>query len=199
MSTSSYSWGNIPKIHIWETKTSNSLRSSHQRPDTVKEMDVRALIRTFLWHTEIPGIVSLLRCLIADCVATLGPPQDTESPVQPPEGAAPHWRTVKISDCKEKEENGPFINYLTFNMPRHVWVWLFTANPKLPQKKSVFTCCNSHWWKAEILCTSIYFQTQFESTNVFKSDTPKHYLSVTQYDILCKVFVKQFPLVCDDS
>lgn len=50
----------------------------------------RALIHTFLRHIGIPGIVSLLRCLIAHCVAALGPPQDTERPVQPPEGPAPH-------------------------------------------------------------------------------------------------------------
>lgn len=63
--------------------------------------DRKAVIHTFLWDTGIPGIVSLLRRLIADCVAALGPPQDTEGPVQPPEGAAPHWRPVEISDCIE--------------------------------------------------------------------------------------------------
>lgn len=50
----------------------------------------QALTHTFLWHTRIPGVVSLFRRLVAYCIATLGPPQDTERPVQPPERAAPY-------------------------------------------------------------------------------------------------------------
>lgn len=52
--------------------------------------DIKVLIHTFLWHTGISGIVSFLRCLIANSVATLSPPQDAEGPVQPSEGATPH-------------------------------------------------------------------------------------------------------------
>lgn len=52
--------------------------------------DRKALIHTFLWHAGVSGVVSLLGRLVADGVATLGPPQDAEGPVQPPEGATPH-------------------------------------------------------------------------------------------------------------
>lgn len=48
------------------------------------------MIRTFLRHAGIPGIVPLLRRFIAHRVAALGPPQDAEGSVQPLEGAAPH-------------------------------------------------------------------------------------------------------------
>lgn len=49
-----------------------------------------AAVRTFWRHAGIPGVVPLLGCFIADCVAALGPPQDAEGSVQPLEGAAPH-------------------------------------------------------------------------------------------------------------
>lgn len=55
-----------------------------------KTEEMQALIHTFLWSVGVPGVVSLLRRLIAHCVAALCPPQDTERPVQPPEGTAPH-------------------------------------------------------------------------------------------------------------
>lgn len=87
VSLSLYSWGN------------NYTHSGKHR-----NTDIKVLIHTFLWHTGIPGIVSFLRCLIANSVATLSPPQDAEGPVQPPEGATPHWRAIKISDCRGERE-----------------------------------------------------------------------------------------------
>ncbi len=89
--------------------------------------DMQALIHTFLRDTGIPGIVSLLRRLIAHCVAALGPPQDTERPVQPPEGPTPHWWTVKVSDCKGNKEEREAIYRLAhrrhartcLNLPPH--------------------------------------------------------------------------------
>lgn len=76
------------------------------------------MVCTFLWHTGVPGIVPLLRCFIADRGATLGPPQHAEGSVQPLEGAAPHRRTVKVSDCgADRKEKRHFIDYLMLNMP----------------------------------------------------------------------------------
>lgn len=83
--------------------SANAAVPSHDHASTkihTGEM-TRAPVRTFLRHAGIPGVVSLLGRLIAHRVAALGPPQDAERPVQPPEGAAPHRRTVEVSDCKE--------------------------------------------------------------------------------------------------
>lgn len=125
VSPSSYSWGNIANTHtfgnehtswasslwnplqgIMKCKCSSDITSETQHKmhntstKTHTRQDMHTLIRTFLRHAGIPGIVSLLRRLIAHRVATFGPPQDTERPVQPPEGTTPHWRTVKVSDCR---------------------------------------------------------------------------------------------------
>lgn len=54
--------------------------------------------RTFLGHTGVPRIVSFLCGLIGHGCAALGPPQDTECTVQPPEGAAPDRGAVIVSD-----------------------------------------------------------------------------------------------------
>lgn len=56
----------------------------------VRHRAIDLVIHTSLWHRGISGIVSFLGCLVAHCGATLGPSQDTECSVQPPEGAAPH-------------------------------------------------------------------------------------------------------------
>lgn len=59
---------------------------THTRSPNSRE----AVVRTFLRHTGVPGIVPLLRRFVTDRVAALGPPQHAEGSVQPLEGAAPH-------------------------------------------------------------------------------------------------------------
>lgn len=92
---------------VYTVKTQNKMLNISIQIYTINKRNwyiQQVLTHTFLWHTRIPGVVSLLRRLIAYCIATLGPPQDTERPVQPPERAAPHWRTIKVSDCKGERE-----------------------------------------------------------------------------------------------
>lgn len=152
VSPSLYSWGNIASTHIqkhshtlspslWDplqgiikckcstdikqarhnTKCTIEAQQSTHQMNTAR-LDVRAPIHTFARHTGIPGIVSLLGRLIAHCVATLGPSQDTEGPVQPPEGAAPHWRTFKVSDCEGSR--GEREALYRFPHPEHAWTCL---------------------------------------------------------------------------
>lgn len=77
-----------------------------QRSHACSQNSREAVVCTFLRRTGVSGIVPLLRRFIADRVAALGPPQHAEGSVQPLEGAAPHRRAVKVSDCGAGRRRG---------------------------------------------------------------------------------------------
>lgn len=138
--------------HTVQARQNTKFTIQAQTHNTAKQY-MQALIHTFSRHTGIPGIVSLLRCLIAHCVATFGPSQHTECPVQPPEGAAPHWRSVKVSYCEgdrgEREAlyrlPHPEHAQTCLNLPPHSQSNAFSL-----LNDYLLVCCHRYWWRDEI-------------------------------------------------